>query len=63
TMMQAVHALAQADGVAVLFTEHDMVFAFADRVIVLDRGRVIAAGPPAAVRADAGVQRAYLGEG
>ena len=64
-MMEAVRAQADGDGVAVLFTEHDMdiVFGFADRVIVLDRGRVIAAGSPAQVRADAGVQRAYLGEG
>jgi branched-chain amino acid transport system ATP-binding protein len=62
-MMDAVRAVARDDGVAALFTEHDMdiVFGYADRVIVLDRGRVIAAGTPAAVRADAGVQRAYLG--
>ena len=36
--------------------------AFADRVIVLDRGRIIADGTPAAVRADAHVQAVYLGE-
>ncbi|MCK7496420.1 MAG: hypothetical protein MZW92_40070 [Comamonadaceae bacterium] len=41
--------------VAVLFTEHDMdvVFGHADRVIVMDRGRIIASGAPDAVRADA----------
>ncbi|MEO6749217.1 MAG: ATP-binding cassette domain-containing protein [Casimicrobiaceae bacterium] len=63
-MMEAVRA-ATATGVAVLFTEHDMdvVFGFADRVIVLDRGRIIAMGIPEAVRADAAVRRAYLGEG
>jgi branched-chain amino acid transport system ATP-binding protein len=51
-------------GVAVLFTEHDMdvVFGHADRVIVLDRGRVIAAGRPDAIRADATVQAVYLGD-
>jgi branched-chain amino acid transport system ATP-binding protein len=49
--------------IAVLFTEHDMdvVFAHADRIIVLDRGELIAAGPPAAVRANAAVQQVYLG--
>ena len=46
-----------------LFTEHDMdvVFGHADRVIVMDRGRIIAAGTPEAVRADARVQAVYLG--
>jgi branched-chain amino acid transport system ATP-binding protein len=52
-------------GIAVLFTEHDMdvVFGHADRIMVLSRGRVIAEGPPAAVRDDAEVQRIYLGKG
>jgi branched-chain amino acid transport system ATP-binding protein len=47
----------------VLFTEHDMdvVFGFADRVIVLDRGSIIAEGTPAEVRANADVQAVYLG--
>ena len=46
-----------------LFTEHDMdvVFGHADRVIVLDRGRIIAEGTPAAIRANAEVQAVYLG--
>jgi branched-chain amino acid transport system ATP-binding protein len=50
-------------GIAVLFTEHDMdvVFAHADRLIVLDRGRLIAAGTPAEVRGNAEVQQVYLG--
>jgi branched-chain amino acid transport system ATP-binding protein len=49
--------------IAVLFTEHDMdvVFAHADRIIVLNRGRLIAAGQPAEVRASAEVQQVYLG--
>ncbi len=49
--------------IAVLFTEHDMdvVFAHADRIVVLNRGELIAAGPPAAVRANAEVQQVYLG--
>ena len=50
-------------GIAVLFTEHDMdvVFAHADRLIVLNRGRLIAAGTPAEVRGNAEVQQVYLG--
>ena len=52
-------------GLSVLFTEHDMdvVFGHADRVLVLDRGRLVAEGPPATVRADARVRAVYLGEG
>jgi branched-chain amino acid transport system ATP-binding protein len=38
-----------------------VVFAHADRIIVLDRGRIISEGSPAEVRADAKVQQVYLG--
>jgi branched-chain amino acid transport system ATP-binding protein len=63
-LMQVAADLARRDGIAVLFTEHnmDVVFGFADRVIVLDSGKIIAEGPPAAVRADRRVQAVYLGE-
>jgi branched-chain amino acid transport system ATP-binding protein len=48
---------------AVLLIEHDMdfVFAVADRMTVMVEGALLASGPPAAIRADAAVQRAYLG--
>jgi branched-chain amino acid transport system ATP-binding protein len=47
-----------------VLVEHDMqaVFALADRVSVLVEGRIIATGSPEAVRTDAGVRAAYLGE-
>jgi branched-chain amino acid transport system ATP-binding protein len=47
----------------ILLIEHDMdaVFALADRITVLVYGRVIDSNDPASVRANAEVQRAYLG--
>ncbi|MFN8893576.1 MAG: ABC transporter ATP-binding protein, partial [Betaproteobacteria bacterium] len=50
-------------GHAILLVEHDMdaVFRVADRITVMVNGGVIAHGTPAAVRADAQVQAAYLG--
>ena len=52
-------------GISVLFTEHsmDVVFAYADRIIVLARGAVIADGNAAAIRDNAQVQQVYLGTG
>ncbi len=57
--------IVRAESIGVLFTEHDMdvVFAHADRIIVLDRGRIIAAGAPAEVRENAAVRESYLGRG
>jgi len=62
--MQLLRRIAGERGLTLLFTEHDMdvVFGFADRVIVLDHGRIIAEGTPDAVRADPQVQAVYLGE-
>ena len=62
-LMRQVSDLARTAGAALLFTEHDMdvVFAHADRIVVLNRGRVIAAGSPSEVRADREVRAVYLG--
>jgi branched-chain amino acid transport system ATP-binding protein len=63
-LMQLAADLARAERIAVLFTEHDMdvVFAHADRIIVLDRGGVIAEGAPEAIRTDSRVRAVYLGD-
>jgi branched-chain amino acid transport system ATP-binding protein len=52
-------------GISVLFTEHsmDVVFAFADRVIVLARGQLIADGTAAEIRDNPKVQEVYFGTG
>jgi branched-chain amino acid transport system ATP-binding protein len=49
---------------AILLVEHDMdaVFRLADRIAVLVYGRVIACDAPAAIRANAEVRGAYLGD-
>ena len=51
-------------GRSLMIVEHDMdvVFALADRISVLVYGQVIATGTPAAIRNDARVREAYLGE-
>jgi branched-chain amino acid transport system ATP-binding protein len=63
-LMTLVKEISAEAGISVLFTEHDMdvVFGFADRVLVLAEGELIAQGKPAEVRADARVRRVYLGE-
>jgi len=64
-VMDLTARIARQRGIGVLFTEHDMdvVFGHADRVLVLNRGTLIAEGAPHAVRANAEVQAVYLGAG
>ncbi len=64
-LMRLVRRLADERGLAVLFTEHDMdvVFGIADRILVLNRGELIAEGTGPEIRADARVREIYLGSG
>jgi branched-chain amino acid transport system ATP-binding protein len=52
-------------GVTILLVEHDMplVMGVSDRIVVLNYGRIIAEGPPAAIQGNPEVIRAYLGQG
>ncbi len=62
-LMQLTTGIVRERNIGVLFTEHDMdvVFAHADRIMVLDRGQLISEGTPMAVRSDRKVQEIYLG--
>jgi len=64
-LMELAARIARERSIAVLFTEHDMdvVFSHADRILVLDRGALIAEGAPAEVRANPRVREVYLGSG
>jgi len=62
-LVSLVKRLVRERGIGVLFTEHsmDVVFAHADRIIVLARGRLIAEGAPEVIRDDAQVREVYFG--
>jgi branched-chain amino acid transport system ATP-binding protein len=63
--MRLTARIAKEQSIGVLFTEHDMdvVFEHADRIIVLNRGLLIAEGLPEQVRNDPQVRAVYLGGG
>ena len=64
-LMALTKRLVMERNMAVLFTEHsmDVVFAYADRMIVLARGRLIAEGKPMEIRDHPKVQEVYFGTG
>jgi branched-chain amino acid transport system ATP-binding protein len=64
-LIALVKALVVERGVSVLFTEHsmDVVFAFADRIVVMARGRLIADGDAKTIRDHPLVRQVYFGSG
>ena len=64
-LMRLMARIAKEQSIGVLFTEHDMdvVFEHADRILVLNRGTLIAEGSPTEVRGSPQVRAIYLGEG
>jgi branched-chain amino acid transport system ATP-binding protein len=64
-LMRLTASIAREQSIGVLFTEHDMdvVFEHAHRILVLNRGSLIAQGTPQEVRRDPQVRAIYLGEG
>ena len=63
SLMELTADIVRTRNIGVLFTEHDMdvVFTHSDRIIVLNRGELVAEGSPAEVRANKKVQEIYLG--
>ena len=61
--MQLIHRLHRENNFTIVLIEHDMrvVFDLADRITVLDRGRLLAEGTPQQIAANEAVQAAYLG--
>ena len=64
-IMELVVDVVARRGLTLVFTEHDVdaVFAYAKRVVVMDRGKPIADGAPEAVQREERVRRVYLGGG
>ncbi len=63
-LSQLLLGIREEQGLAIMLIEHDMgmVMRISDHIVVLDYGRKIADGPPEAIRSDAAVIKAYLGE-
>lgn len=64
-LMETTRSIAKERKIGVLFTEHDIdaIFKYADRIIVLHRGALIAEGTPNDIRGNPKVREVYLGTG
>jgi branched-chain amino acid transport system ATP-binding protein len=63
-VLDVVRRLSAEGGTTFVIVEHDMdvVFALAEWIVVLNRGRLLAEGPPSAIRENSAVREVYLGE-
>jgi len=64
TVMELVRRLSERGRTTFVIVEHDMdvVFSLADWIVVMNRGQVLAEGPPAEIRENREVRTVYLGE-
>ncbi len=62
-IVRLIRDLQRQTGKTILITEHDLavVFALAERILVMHQGRLLAQGTPAEIQGDPEVRRAYLG--
>ena len=63
--LQRIMTRLRARGIGIVLTDHNVrdTFKVVDRAYVIDEGEILVEGPPAAVAADAGARRRFLGEG
>ena len=64
-LVAALARIRRAYALGLVVIEHDMrlIMRLSDRIQVLDHGKTLAIGPPAVIRRDPAVVRAYLGPG